>query len=191
MAQEYIAIIYKDNTLKVLNPQDYECGSELLQHSFIDNKFMNAVCKELIDNPQHVIWLGNMLKPGCALRLNSNQIFKFFKKVKNHLPVRQKDFNTIFDFSKNKFYLINKTKMVYINLKSVCKKNRDDFGEVIHPLSILTASSNGKGSGDYSVLFPDYDLAGSWCDDLIYISKNKPEFGYIEQKVNFKLDTKR
>lgn len=54
----------------------------------------------------------------------------------------------------------------------------------VHPLPLLTACGNDRGSGDYHEGYPDYNRVGKWAFDLIECSDKKPE-GYEQLDVTF------
>ena len=77
--------------------------------------------------------------------------------------------------STNKF-IYNISRNEYIDMNTYIKRSMesiDDKGYVdcLHPLPILTATSNGQGSGDYYGINEDY--AGRWCYDEIVVYNDK------------------
>jgi len=78
-------------------------------------------------------------------------------------------------------YFINETKKIYVDLT----KLPIDKDEIVSP-TILLACGNGRGGGDYSESYPDYDKVGTWAGKKISFSTNKPNNDYIEVKYNFK-----
>ena len=66
-------------------------------------------------------------------------------------------------------YLVNHTKQVCLDLKKE-RGNGEKWGNskkeiIIHPLSLLTCSGNGRGGGDYRG--NKGELVGSWAGDVI------------------------
>ena len=51
-------------------------------------------------------------------------------------------------------------------------RGKDNKGWKIHPLSILTSSGNGRGSGDYRD--DDDTNVGSWAGDIISSEYEEP-----------------
>ena len=77
--------------------------------------------------------------------------------------------------STNKF-IYNISRNEYIDMSTYIKRSMesiDDKGYVdcLHPLPILTATSNGQGGGDYCGINEDY--AGRWCYDEIVVYNDK------------------
>lgn len=172
---------YKNSTFY---SHDYDNGLKLMEHSYFENNFVNAVCNALVDNPQKVIWLGDYTENGMDLRLTKKQIsFLHSVAADEHFKIEPTARSQKFDWNEQ-WYLINDTKRTYIDLKQYIEKAPHAFknwynGEkwVIHPLPLLTASSNGMGGGDYN---GDDDAVGTWCNDVLYISKEKPVADYSE-----------
>jgi hypothetical protein len=63
-------------------------------------------------------------------------------------------------------YIVNHTKRVYV------KK-----GTGVHPLPILTAEGNGRGSGDYEG--QNMDLVGTWARDVISMENEAPDYTLV------------
>lgn len=77
--------------------------------------------------------------------------------------------------STNKF-IYNISRNEYIDMSTYIKRSMesiDDKGYVdcLHPLPILTSTSNGQGGGDYCGINEDY--AGRWCYDEIVVYNDK------------------
>jgi len=68
-------------------------------------------------------------------------------------------------------YLVNHTKQVCLDLQAEKgtgeKWNGGETEVVVHPMSLLTCSGNGRGSGDYHGY--KEELVGSWAGDVISI----------------------
>ena len=81
----------------------------------------------------------------------------------------------------------NLSKKVFVDPKKMPTKSTNYNGEkvywTIHPLPLLLAQSNGRGSGDYSEECPDIELVGSWVGDVIFASTKK--IGYKELNLKF------
>lgn len=78
--------------------------------------------------------------------------------------------------SHSKLYLYNISRNEYVDMESYVKRSNvgfydDGTVECLHPLPILTATSNEYGSGDY--FGKDKKYAGRWCYDEIVVYKNK------------------
>ena len=174
---------YKNSTFY---SHEYDNGLKLMEHSYFENRFVNAVCNALIDNPQKVIWLGDYTENGMDLRLTKKQIsFLHSVATDKRFRIEPTARNQKFDWNEQ-WYLINDTKRTYIDMKQYFEKAPHAFrnwndGEkwVIHPLPLLTASSNGMGGGDYNGELGS-DAVGTWCNDALYSGKEKPVADYSE-----------
>ena len=94
------------------------------------------------------------------------------------------------------WYLINHSAHEYVDLGKFQRENgwveswtdRDgqkvSMWEAVHPLPLLTACGNNRGSGDYHAKYPDFDLVGIWAFDLIEFADYKP-VGFTERVVEF------
>lgn len=152
-------------------------GWKLMEHSFIGNEFMQGVCKLIYKTPSYVVWCGDYFD--CTedqekAEMSSNDVFVDFSRLWNK-SVR--GLSEEFDIT-NKF-LVNHDMKVYINMRDYidmlkCGKMIDD-GWVVHPLSLLTANSNGKGGGDYWEDCLNYDQVGSWNNCLLEITDEIPK----------------
>jgi hypothetical protein len=74
-------------------------------------------------------------------------------------------------------YIVNHSKNVYIDLSEVpcvtiLHNDLEERKWIIHPLSILTSSGNGRGGGDYRD--DDDTNVGSWAGDVISSEYNEP-----------------
>lgn len=199
MGQYYQPVLRKQTKGKHVKTRfayawDYGIGLKLGEHSYVENDMVNDVCWALVENPQRVIWFGDYTEKGDSLKLTEGQITYLWnilwgdeKESKQFSKIPQYNEKNPFNWDQE-WYLINQTKKEYINMRDYQEKAPhcwEKDGEVTeqekwiyHPLPLLTCSSNGKGGGDYwgNGRYND-DKVGSWCNDVIYISHNKPE-GY-------------
>ena len=74
----------------------------------------------------------------------------------------------------HKFWLNHDTKE-YVDLDDYKEKSVDKEGWVIHPLPLLTAVGNDRGSGDFHNGNIGYEFVGSWAWNLISISDTPPK----------------
>lgn len=63
-------------------------------------------------------------------------------------------------------YLINHSKQEFVDLRRIRVKA---YGHRIHPLSLLTASGNGRGGGDFWGLPQHQQYVGRWAGDVISV----------------------
>ena len=79
-------------------------------------------------------------------------------------------------FNSTDKFIYNITRNEYIDMSTYIKRSMVDVDEkgyvdCLHPLPILTSTSNGQGSGDYYGINEDY--AGRWCYDEIVVYNDK------------------
>lgn len=189
MGQYYIPVL-KDNNgnFTAFYSHAYDNGLKLMEHSYVRNNFVNAVCNRLFKNPHNVCWQGDYVE---LEELMQTGWFETDEEASAHYDnvwgddndkvhfAKPADENEEFDWSGD-YYLINHTKAVYLEIPKPI-----DGDWVVHPLPILTAISNGRGGGDYWGV--NNDRAGEWWGDLIEISDEIPQ-DYEQVAVEFKED---
>ena len=79
-------------------------------------------------------------------------------------------------FNSTDKFIYNITRNEYIEMNTYVKRSMEDVSSegyirCLHPLPILTSTSNGQGSRDYYGINEDY--AGRWCYDEIVIYSDK------------------
>ena len=174
MGQYYKVIILAENDE---NKKDYIRfyielwdGVKLMEHSFIQNSFVNAI--EYLLSPlgslykSRIVWAGDYADP----EKGTNPEMNLYKLIQNdsHKEYRPKKMKLDNEYK----YIVNHTKKQYID-KSKYK--------LIHPLPLITAEGNGRGGGDYYGIHEH--LTGSWSRDVISIEKDVPEqFNEITEK---------
>jgi hypothetical protein len=169
MGQYYKVIILAEKADKTeiirlsVNPSNYLMGMKLMEHSYIDNNFLNAV--EYIISPEGMFYKSRIVWAGDYANNEDDSNKNLYKMTKeeSYFP----------EPSKNKFkYIINHTKKEYV----------DKTNQTIHPLALLTAEGNGRGGGDYIGSY--IHLVGKWARDIISVNNQVPE-GYEEIKSIF------
>ena len=191
MGQYYKVIILADNMNIIriwTNPNAYNSGNKLMEHSYLNNNFMNAIEYLISINGMfymsRIIWAGDYAEPNNEdgedmnlYNLAEQQYRKYIVPYMNEQSIEQ------FINNMDRYrYIINHTKKLYVD-KEKCKKN--DNGFIIHPLSLLvTDNCNGMGGGDYSGI--DEHLCGTWTRDIISVEKSIDKLiDYKELECNF------
>lgn len=191
MGQYYIAATYDKNNEKLsfFNPVDYDNGSKLLEHSYFGNWLTTAVLLDVLNEPRVVSWIGDYTEEGdpawhlypLAWGWDDDEADKpavrHFNKVN-----RSTNTDEVVDFLKDndttKGYLVNIDELEYVDIEKyyriASKKNGGD-DLVIHPLPLLTATSCGRGGGDYHEGMLNYDRVGTWAETEISYQFVKPE----------------
>lgn len=179
-------IIHTDGKLEVLNSFDFNNTQKLMEHSWISNKFVNAVYALLWHNPCKVAWLGDYaadeVKRFSKKAGGKEQFLKYYQEVwenrSDHLvkPSKFKGYdlpNYLTEETKGT-YLINHTQQLYISIEkyiSESKFTEDGWVWCISPLPLLTACANGCGGSYYG---SSMEAVGSWAFDEIEYSDQFP-----------------
>lgn len=175
-----------------LSPYDFNNGAKLMEHSWVDDSYVQAVEYLLSKDKEgtRFVWCGDYAENFNGLECNLynfgdddacreglSQLFKDGVLIAHSGFIGQKAYRI--ENPKNYKYVINHTKGLYV----VIPKQNEHY-TVIHPLPLLTCESNGLGGGDY-FSEKDADLVGSWKYDRISVGDEIPN-GFKELKVNFK-----
>lgn len=204
MGQYYMAYVENDGGRKVFCPQnaifmtrnnlgpndkakhvydnnDPNCwgscfsGLKLMEHSWIENDFVNGVLETIWDNPSRVAWVGDYADE----QADFNE--RYTKTVYEAVWGEEKDEELPFDEVPNIHkdgYILNLDKGLYIDLGRYVQAagftpSWDEGNTwVIHPLPILTCIGNGRGGGDYHGT--NMDMVGAWAMDRITFTKEWP-----------------
>ena len=181
----------------------YSDGLKLMEHSYIGNSTMNAVCGQIRNHPLRIAWIGDysdeQYGDAYESKLPREEFMRVFDAVYGS---RQQDHLVhpspmAHDTDSTGWYLVNHTQKCALHLDSFILLNKwteswknprtgeeEKWDMCIHPLSLLTACGNDRGGGDYHSGYPGYDRVGTWAFDLIELTENKPE-GYRETMYTF------
>lgn len=205
----YPTIIDENDKISYLYSHDYNNGMKLMEHSYIGNRFVNAVCSQIWKAPKFVAWIGDYAWPMSSER---NEPYEQMATcLLGDASVFEQIFNEVMDDNADAekykitpdplelgyedhdgLYLINHTQKIYIDLAEY--RRNVEFTEswdgtehkfAVHPLPLLTACGNDRGGGDYHDVFPDYDKVGTWAFNLIELTDEKP-LGYRKVEYKFK-----
>ena len=187
-----------------LNSHDYEDeGLKLMEHSCMGKLLVNAVCSQIADNPMRIAWIGDYSEEPWdgtepyQKKISQEEFDSFYKKAWGESqkkyqihPEPLEGLDRPEDFTGR--YLVNHTRKSFVDLGEFQQENgwqEERNGEKywcsIHPLPLLTACGNGRGSGDYHEGYPDWDKCGLWAFDLIEFSTSVPD-GYEKETYHFK-----
>ena len=154
----------------------YYTMAKLMEHSYVDNQFVDAITEELINNGSaQIAWVGDYADlPDKYAKYNpwkrNGRTIKYTTPTTKHVLSGK--------------HIINLTKNQYINFDEYYEANHwketwtDHDGNkhesiwCIHPLPLLTACGNGLGGGDYHGSC--MDIIGKWAFDQISISPTLP-----------------
>jgi hypothetical protein len=157
MGQYYVAVILSEDGKFIrlaLSPHMYGEGAKLVEHSYANSGFVQAV--EHLLSPKgmfyksRVVWAGDYADPEPESETN---LYGLSESKQMVMPVQ----NMAQDV-----FILNHTKKQYID------KSRMPY----HPLPLLTAEGNGRGGGDYRG--NNEHLCGSWARDVISVEPMAP-----------------
>jgi hypothetical protein len=137
-------------------------GLKLMEHSWFENDFVNAVCKKIFNNPCQVAWVGDYA--------SENDFEEFQIPFIENRTQFEHGLNAKDNFNCLGLLLVNESDKTYINMSEYYKRscrNNDEDDWVIHPLPLLTAMGNGLGGGDYRGI--NQELIGIWAGEEIQL----------------------
>lgn len=164
MGQYYHPIILgkRNGVLSWWYSHDFRNGLKLMEHSWLNNNFVNVVENYLTDNPQRIVWAGDYADNEKGKDYNLYDRCVDSKKIlsgdETDLPAGM--------------YVINHTKREYYSRDRLAASYD---GWKVNPLPILTCEGNGRGGGDYNRRNGDDYLIGSWARDTIEVSSTAPD----------------
>jgi hypothetical protein len=192
-----------------LDTWDYGSGLKLMEHSWKNTDVMRVVCRLLMKgqpwHKKHIAWVGDYSDNGLKLTEKCDECTKketnydcpeYLKKLVGECDgTYQRFYETSINIRPkvptekqlpNNYYVVNHTKKYYVDMDN-CPVEEETielttYKRIIHPLSLLTAVSNGLGGGDFR---GENDLIGTWAGDQISVELEKPE-GYMEINPDFK-----
>ena len=163
MGQGYNAVILSDDGKVIrtwLDPHAYDNGYKLVEHSYVDNEFMEAVesliCPTGMFYKSRVVWAGDYgdSEPGAGGK-NLYELIEGRPESRPHVQGNNSEYLFVVNHSKQQYMFNN---------------------QHLHCLPIMTTESNGRGGGDYDG--PGMDLVGTWARDIISVEKEEPA-GFI------------
>tara|TARA_R100001082_G_C4363230_1_gene160450 strand:- start:1761 stop:2273 length:513 start_codon:yes stop_codon:yes gene_type:complete len=158
--------------MESLYTHDYGSLSKLMEHSYINNDFVEIV--EYMLSPKgkwhkhSFVWAGDYADEEKNSEKNLYMIAK---------EIQLKDYPE----GSSGRYIVNHTKKQYVD-KDILPE--DEEGWSVHPLPLLTCEGNGRGGGDYRLW---NDCVGYWSRDKISVEKKAPK-DYEELIPNFEMD---
>lgn len=179
MGQYYVCVNIDKG--EFLNPRDYDNGMKITEHSWIGNNFLLAVEELLTGRWKNgrIVWAGDYMNDYILLgkSVKRTAILDAAKKgIRLNLHTFARDHFRNLSYIKGSDdgdfgyrYLINHSRKEYVDKK----RQLDDSGWTLHPLSLLTCSGNGRGGGDYHGTAMEY--VGTWAGDPIEVSDQVPD----------------
>jgi len=208
MGQYYKAI--NISRAEFLSSYAYDNGAKLMEHSWIGNSFVGHAMVRLCDESMiasskklaaipfagswandKIVWAGDYMDEDIFMPDNYKTM------IENSDDDDIKSINTLYGWALEFFHEEkdkHKNYDVVFSLKDVYFLNHDtkEFMKipskpdpkewVVNPVSLLLASGNGRGGGDYSG--DDEDLVGIWAGCSVCLSRKVPS-DYKEISPNF------
>lgn len=202
MGQYYIAYVRDDNKQKLFCPQNaiymtkngiesatdikehsysedpnswgYNfSGLKLMEHSWLENDFVNGVLESIWDNPSKVAWVGDYAEGDFDERYTKDTYETVWGDGQDE---RERPFDVVPTIHKDG-YILNLDQGLYIDLRRYAsvagfKPRWSDQTWTIHPLPLLTCIGNGRGGGDYWGTC--MDMVGTWAMDRIVFTEEWP-----------------
>lgn len=169
MGQYYHPTFLKKNWKLANNPVkkafyswDYGNGAKLMEHSYVGNNFVSAMCHLLAtsDYGTPFVWCGDYAD---EVQTNKGTFDIYGCGCVDEAIARSSDADKQ-DIPAYK-YIVNLTKKEY------CEVPEHRSGQlVVHPLPLLTSSGNGRGGGDYRL---EDERVGRWAFDRIGVTNDK------------------
>ena len=192
MGQYYKIIILADNgnvdsepevIRLAISPDNYQTGLKLTEHSYIGNHCVTLV--EYLLSRQGPYYKSRIIWAGDYANSEVNYEPEVGHRNLYHVATDAKDawllFTSPAGFDNDLYrYAVNHSKKEYID-KAKCLPN--NAGLTVHPLPLLVAEGNGRGSGDY--FGHNKDMCGSWARDIISLERDEPAGGYMELECGF------
>lgn len=189
MGQYYMPLLIgKDKKILRFNSHHYDNGLKLMEHSWIGNRFVNAVLGHIVDNPMRVAWVGDYSESVDQTEfgngfIKSNRSFMYYYRKawgeKTSAPLVDGAEPFPLQTDNAGYFLVNHTKGCYIDLQNYVEQNGIFYGDdkepwCVNPLPLLTCIGNGQGGGDYFEELGAGDV-GTWAFDEISITEMRPE----------------
>lgn len=178
MGQYYLPVVLRHGEFKVFNAHKYNNGVKLMEHSYIENNFMHAVMNYIYEKPTKLWWIGDYAAKDDFKLYDDKKAFEFHESLQHNENNDEYEVNEDETLKEEGRYLINHSKKVYIDLKEyrleakTAIKSEPEYGNKIHPLSILTAVGNGRRGGDYEGI--NMYLVGTWAGDILEARDDMP-----------------
>lgn len=180
-------ILKKDYKTSKSNPVDvtlvswdFMDGAKLMEHSYVGNWFVSAMC-DLLSQEKYFgrpfVWCGDYADEVEVNGVSTDIYEMASEKRDKQIGDLAKEYNKKFEENgvPTFGYVVNLTKKEYCTIP----KHRDNE-LTIHPLPILCSSGNGRGGGDFDSVIENDERIGSWAFDEIGITND------IEKYKDFK-----
>ena len=158
--------------------------AKLMEHSWWKNPFVNAFSEFIYNKPSRVAWVGDYA--------DEPDDFDFPNCSAFYVPCYGEVWGdtvstvgvTSTDFTLDGKFLLNHDTHRFIDLDEYKAASVDKDGWAIHPLPLLTAVGNDRGSGDFHEGNTGFEFVGSWAWQLISIA-DKPPASFSKIDIRF------
>lgn len=171
-------------------------GLKLTEHSWMANSLVNGVAQRIYNRRGRLAWVGDYTRDidkfednvfgsdnvqcpvptkflyNCSDRAGNLKEYNGYRIQRPKIVYDEKKFNL-----NHKFY-INFTRKEYIDIDEYVTRStmKDDMeGWCQNPVSLMTATSNGLGGGDYDTEAIGAEYVGRWAYDEVMISDKEPK----------------
>ena len=159
--------------------------AKLMEHSWWLAPFVNSFSEQLYKEVGRVAWVGDYADepddfhfPHCSAFYVPSYNEVWGDSVKTFG-------STSTDFTLDGKFLLNYDTAQYVDLDEYKAASQDAEGWIIHPLPLLTAVGNDRGSGDFHEGNIGYEKVGTWAWHLLSIVDNLPKH-FSKLKLVFK-----
>ena len=204
MGQYFSALVVDEqNQVAKLTPKEFDSFSKLTEHSWISNPFVNAVHSLIRDHRRKVAWIGDYsLKPydpkedAYARALPYREFAALYEIAQGESDVPSIKRSSFYKWdveclmhNTKGMYLLNHSKLLYIDLAKYIQQSIDAEGWCLSPLPLLTACGNGRGGGDFYEGHSGFEHIGTWAFDWVEYTDHVP-VGYAEFLIRFAEDAR-
>lgn len=158
---------------------------KLMEHSWWGNSYVTAIAKKLYKKSGRLAWYGDYTDDVMDKITSSDGTTAPINPLiwaQAHNDIYMQPYLKATNFNLQDKYLINLTKKEYVDLTAYYNDNIEDEW-CIHPLPLLTATSNGRSGGDYYGI--NQHLVGRWMYDRIIIRDKAPNKQYKQLSLFF------
>ena len=149
--------------------------AKLMEHSWWENPFVNSFSSRLYNECGRVAWVGDYADEPNDFHFPHCSAFY----VPCYSEVWGEDVqalsSTATDFTLDGKFLVNCDTEQFVDLSEYKTASEDKHGWAIHPLPLLTAVGNDRGSGDFHEGNIGFENVGIWAWHLLYIIDKRPK----------------
>ena len=180
MGQYYKPCVLKKNYKNVKQPvisslysHEFDNGLKLMEHSWVGNHFVKAAMQLIAKYKGYpFVWCGDYADE-IFTDINGESA-NAYMLANTITPTELEEIVKENGIEENYKYIVNYTKREYIKVP----EDNDDW--TVHPLPLLCADGNSRGSGDYRGI--NMNKVGIWAYNRIGVTNKRPHYKRIEIK---------